>query len=251
VLDLIRKVRDQAFAAVTPFKKKVEVQGVTLSLEGVSARMRYVMCAGYEGEDARLAATLITPEDVVLEVGSAIGFLAIYCMKRLGVRGYCMVEANPNLIPAIRRNFALNGMAPPPIVHAAVCAEDGETAFGINRDFWSSSTLDRPGAATTTVPARSLPSLLAEQEFRPTTLIMDIEGGEASIPHSHFAPFDKVVIEVHPKLVGEGAISDLLSGLRSLGFREVGRTGGSYAFARGAAVSPPIAPPSNGGGEPA
>lgn len=236
MLKLIREVRDQAFAAATAFRKSVDVRGVTLSLHGVSPRMRYVMCAGYEGEDARLAAEVITPADAVLEVGGAIGFMAIYCMKHLGVREYCIVEANPHLVPAIRRNFALNHLPPARVVHAAVCASDGETAFGINRDFWSSSTLERPGATTTTVPARSLPSLLAELPFRPTTLIMDIEGGEAALPHEHFAPFDKLLIEVHPRLVGEEAAAALLAGLRSLGFAEAWRIGGSYAF-----VKPPRA----------
>lgn len=232
MIELVREVRDHAFAAATVLKKTVEIEGVRLSLADVSPRMRFVMCRGYEKQDAELAAEILTPEDSVLEAGSAIGFLALFCIKRLGIRRYRMVEANPQMEPAIRRNFTLNGRSPPEITIAAVAAQDGEASFGVNRNFWSSSTVVRAGETRITVPARSLPSLVAEMGYQPTTLIMDIEGGEASIPHEHFNPFCKVVIETHRKLVGEGPIDRLLAALKADGFRQVGERGGSLAFTR-------------------
>ncbi|MFL5542304.1 MAG: FkbM family methyltransferase [Longimicrobiaceae bacterium] len=232
MLYLVREVRDHAFAPATAWKRTVEIEGVRLALDGVSPRMRYVMCAGYERAVALLARALLTRDDSILEAGAAIGFIAAYCMKVIGIRDYTAVEANPALLEAIRRNAALNGIAPPRIVHAAVCAADGEVSFGVNRNFWSSSTFPRPGSTSICVHGRSLPSLLAEMASRPTALIMDIEGSEAALPAEHFASFDKLIVEVHPGLAGKPAIALLLAGLREQGFHLVDRAGGSYAFAK-------------------
>lgn len=231
MLNTVRYIRDQAFSLATRHKKTVEVEGVTLSLEGVSPRMRYVMSNGYEAEDAHLAAKILTSNDSVLEAGSAIGFLAVYCSK-LGVKNYCCVEANGSLAPAIRRNFALNNLPAPRVISAAITADDGEIDFGIHKNFWSSSTLSRAGANFVKVPARSLPSIVAELPFTPNVLVMDIEGGEVSIPKTHFAMFDKIVIETHPKLVGADKIDTLLSAIEEMGFKEIGRIGGSRAYTR-------------------
>jgi FkbM family methyltransferase len=231
-MNLVREVRDQAFAALTMRKTYVEVEGVKLGLDGASPRMRYVMCHGYEGTDANLARQLLTAEDRVLEVGAATGFMAIYCTQRIGVRQYCMVEASPEILPTIRRNFALNGVAMPTLIHAAVSGEDGPVAFHVHRNFWSSSVLDCEGSQPVKVSGRSLPSLVADLPWEPTALIMDAEGCEASIPLPHFRAFRKLVIEVHPKLIGEDRAAELLVGLASMGFREVNRSGGSYAFVR-------------------
>jgi FkbM family methyltransferase len=194
--------------------------------------MRYVMSRGYEKGDAELAAQVLTPSDYVLEAGSAIGFMAIYCLKVIGIRGVRMVEANPNLASAIRDNFRRNGLANPDIIQAAVSASDGSISFGVNANFWSSSILSRANETRVEVPARTLPTLVSDMPTKPTALVMDIEGAEVDIPIEHFGLFEKVVIETHPKLVGEDATAKLLRGLEADGFRQVARMGGSYAYAR-------------------
>lgn len=227
------KWADRAFGWVTARKRTVDVQGVTLSLDDVSPRMRRHLCLGrYEEGEAHLARQALAPGDRVVEAGGAIGFIALYCMKRIGVRDYHMVEANPALLPLIRRNFALNGLDVPGITHAAVAAEDGTLSFGVSPDFWASSLDDRPGQTRIEVPARSLPTILAGLPFRPNVLIMDIEGAEMSLPIEHFDPFEKVVLEAHPSVVGEPAVRSLVAALAARGLREVGRWGASYALAR-------------------
>lgn len=143
-----------------------------------------------------------------------------------------MVEANPEMIPVIRKNFLLNEMSSPLIIQAAVAEKDGELSFGINRNFWSSSTIRRAGERRVTVPAKSIPTLIASMEQRPTALIMDIEGGEARIPLDHLLLFDKIVMETHRKLVGNEPIDRILRQLAGNGFKEIARIGGSIAFRR-------------------
>jgi FkbM family methyltransferase len=228
----LRNLRDIAHYAATKSKETVNIEGVTLAFGDASPRMRYVMSRGYEKGDAELAARVLTEGDYVLEAGSAIGFMALYCLKVVGVRGVRMVEANPNLAPAIRDNFRRNGIAAPDIVQAAVSASDGSISFGVNANFWSSSILSRANETRVEVPARTLPTLVAEMASKPTALVMDIEGAEVDIPIEHFTLFEKVVIETHRKLVGEAATAKLLAGLEAAGFRQVARMGGSYAYAK-------------------
>jgi len=228
----LRHVRDLGFVALTGHRKSVTIEGIEMAFRDASPRMRYVMTRGYEKWDAWMAAKILTPEDVVLEAGAAIGFMAMYCLKVIGVRGVTMVEANPGLITAIRENFALNDLPKPSPIHAAVAGADGEISFGVNHNFWSSSVVQRENEKRITVPARTLPTLIAGMAIKPTALLMDIEGAEADIPVEHFASFRKIVIETHPKLMGAAPIDSLLAGLRELGFRDVDQTGGSYALAR-------------------
>jgi FkbM family methyltransferase len=106
---------------------------------------------------------VLTPDDSVLEAGGAVGFLAIFSMKILGVRNYCLVEANPRLLPAISRNFALNAVNCPHVVNAAVVAADRKVSFGVNRDFWSSSMISRSGQEMLVeVPGQSLLRQIAQ-----------------------------------------------------------------------------------------
>lgn len=232
-MESARLLRDLVFAALTSRRTYVEVEGVKLSLEGASPRMRYVMFRGYEAPAARLAMSVLAPDDRVLEIGAGTGFMAIVCSRRTGVQHYRMVEASPSMLPVIRGNFALNGASMPELVHAAVCERDGPLVFHVHRNFWSSSIIRREGSRPVSVEGRSIPSLLREIPWTPTTLILDVEGCEADIPTSHFQPFRKLIMEIHPALIGDGRAADLLAGLTSAGFREVGREGWSYAFERG------------------
>lgn len=233
---LARRARDGAVALATRHRRTVAVDGITLSLEGLSPRMRSVLLRGaYERPEADLVGRLLTPADGVIEAGSAIGFLALYCLKHVGVRDYHMVEANPDLPAVVARNFALNGLAPPGLTRAAVAAADGRLTFGIAPSFWASSALNpERKRRQVEVPARTLPSILAGLPFRPTTLIMDIEGTEAELPPGHFAPFAKIVLETHPRVVGEAATDAMLAALRAQGFREAGRVEDSVALTRAA-----------------
>lgn len=232
MLELARTARDRLFDAATRSRRTTFVDGIELSLDDMSARMRYVMCHGYESGDAQLASRIVDAHDSVLEAGSGIGFIALYCIRKLGVRNYTMVEANPGLAAIIRKNFDLNAVACPSIVTAAVAAQDGEVSFNVSPDFWASSALGVQSGTRITVPALSIPTLLARMPYQPTTLVMDIEGSEADIPPVHFAPFRKIVMETHGRLVGTKRIDALLAGLEEAGFRRVARNRDSYALAR-------------------
>lgn len=222
------------YRAVRP--STVARRGVLLATRdpAISAKMFHVLSQDYEGTEVALASEWITGDDKVLELGSAVGFVALYCIKTLGVRDYAMVEANPGLVRVAARNIALNEVQPPPpLIHAAVTGENGSADFHVTPDFWSSSTIRRtPQVDTISVPAMTIPTIMAQLPFTPDTLIVDIEGGEAAIPPEHFAPFRKVIIETHARVVGKAAIEALLGGLARLGFERRAQRGLSYVLTR-------------------
>src|SRR5262245_57697358 len=115
----LRSWRDTAFGVASYPIQETTIGGIRLSLRGLSPKMRYVILRGYEAEEAGLALRHISAEDKVIELGSSIGFMALTCMKRIGVRDYCMVEASPKMPPMIARNFGLNGIELPPLLNVA------------------------------------------------------------------------------------------------------------------------------------
>ena len=154
----------------------------------------------YESEELDQIAELLRSDDVVLELGTGLGFVSTYAARQPGVRRVVTVEANPRLVEIARYNHCLNG-ARVEAINAVVAAEDGITTFYLHEDFWISSMAPQPGAAPVRLPARSISGLLAE--VRPTVLIVDIEGGEASIFEGvDLSTVREAIIEVHPAAVG-------------------------------------------------
>lgn len=229
-----RAARDRVFSILTMHRRHATVLGISLSLTGASPRMRYVMFRGYEKADAALASRVLSPSDRVLELGSAAGFMALHCVRNIGIDAnhYAMVEANPELVRLAKQNFATNRVSFPVAMFAAVTAQDGPVTFHINRNYWSSSILPREQSEPTTVTGMTIPSIISTLSFAPNVLLMDIEGAEADIPPEHFNPFDKVIVEIHPKLIGRERAESLLRALTESRLRLVDRAGGTVAMTR-------------------
>ncbi len=134
-----KRLRDQAHAFATFWRRSVIHQGVRLSLRGASVRVRYRLGRDYELDDVRLLRVLLRPGDRVLELGSAVGFLAVYCMKQLGIRDYAAVEANPRAQADHGRELQAHGIALPSYINAAAGPAAGTVRFNVCRDYVASS----------------------------------------------------------------------------------------------------------------
>jgi hypothetical protein len=77
-----------------------------------------------EVQERLLAQRHLTRDDVVLELGGAIGFIGLFCRKVIGVRHHLSVEANPGTLEELKRNYALNGLKPN-VIQATAAAQDG------------------------------------------------------------------------------------------------------------------------------
>ena len=231
MLEAWKNIRDYTVLAVTFPKTTVRNAGIMLSLRDASPRVRFALLTGYETDDARLCSKYLTSDDRVLELGSSIGFIALHCLKNVGIADFAMVEANSNLLPVMRENFALNDIGMPTYLNVAAAEQDGEMNFNVSRDYFASSLTNVSGAATpVAVKAQTIPSIIAQLPFGPNVLIMDIEGAEVSIPIEHLAPFDKIIVELHRRFVGDAAIDQLILRLAAAGFKQVESDGYSTVF---------------------
>ena len=150
-----------------------------------------------------------------------IGFLASYCAKRLGSDRVTTFEANPFMESIIRKAFKLNGVLPK-LVICGVGAKNCKREFYIRRNFWASSTAEKRAINATgkiIVQMVSLESQILNLE--PSYLIIDIEGGEQELVNCCDLPgVRKIMIELHPELIGEKGVLKLTDWLYSLGFVE-------------------------------
>jgi FkbM family methyltransferase len=188
--------------------RSVDIGGVRLNVPATAHGpvLASIYAEKYEGLEARELPRLLAPGDVVVEAGSAIGFIGLICQRIVGAGNVHMIEANADLIPEIKKNFALNGAPDPKIHHALAAAEDGPpTPFHVADQFWSSSVI----AACATKRTDMVASIGLNALFRKTgatVFICDIEGGEfALLPMLDLSQLRLIVIEIHEKHALPGA----------------------------------------------
>jgi FkbM family methyltransferase len=198
----------------------IEQSGVKLQFGyHLAAKVRQALLDGeYEEKELRLLRTTLTRGDKVMELGTGLGFLASFCAKQIGAERVVTYEGNPQMERHIRRNFALNGVAPT-LIMSLVGREAEERAFHLNREAWCSSTWKRPGTVSTiTVPVR--PFNEEVRSVKPSLLIIDIEGGEVElVPHMDLTGIRGIVIELHEQVTGPEGLQTVRQSLLARGFR--------------------------------
>jgi FkbM family methyltransferase len=219
LLDLWRNLHSRLrFKFILPRVRTAVLEGVKLDVSALSPLMKNIICTGrYESQERQLAKQALTRNDIVLELGGAIGFIGLYCRKVIGVKHVTSVEANPHTLQLLRRNYALNGLTPS-VIHAAAAAENGELDLNIGGEFWE-NTLTGTSSDTVRVPALSLASLIKQMPETPTALICDIEGAEQYLDFTQLpARVTTIIMELHPGMIGEKQTAMVRQQLESLGF---------------------------------
>ena len=217
-----------------PRVQSVTLEGVQLDVSTLSPLMKNNLLLGrYEVQERQLAQMALTRDDAVLEVGGAIGFIGLFCQTRLGITRYTTVEANPNTVTLLRRNYALNQRTPV-VWNMALAAQDGEVTLNIGNEFWENSLVTgAQSGRTVRVPAASLSHLVRDLDYPPTALIMDIEGAEQFVDfHSLPASVKKIIIELHPAFIGHRKTYQIVADLVNLGFHVEREEGGTFLFLR-------------------
>ncbi len=222
------------FKFVLPRLRRATIEGIKLDISSLSPIMKNNIIEGrYEVQERRLAKRYLSPEDRVLELGGALGFISLYCQKNIGVHQYATVEANPKTTEILKHNHVMNGIAPN-VINVAASSEDGEIDLDIGNDFWCNSIVTHSDASTTVkVPALSLRSILARLDFEPTAFIVDIEGAEALLDFSALPQsVTRIIIELHPSIIGKAEVSRIITTLAALGFRLREEEVGTHLFVR-------------------
>ena len=176
---------------------------------------REIYFGDYEAKEIEIVGRRLALDDVVLEVGTGLGYLSAFCARRVGSERVFTYEANPELIPLIKETHARNQVAPT-LVNALLAKGNGEREFFLERDFWASSA-HRDGGRAITVKQVDLNSELAR--IRPSFMIVDIEGGEAEFfAGAELSMVRKICVETHPDVLGDAALSRMFAGLVDKGF---------------------------------
>lgn len=232
---MLRKLIN-TFLVVVWFPKTFRLNGITLRLANLSRTLRYYIISGrYENEEQRLCSKYLTPQDSVIEVGSSIGFISLYCKKHLHVKNILSVEPNPAAFEELKYNFSINNEVPL-LLEACLTASDGECVIYHNDDLWETTLLKAKQSTNhkqVKVRGISLSTLCKEASFIPTTVILDIEGAEEQIDFTQLPEsVKKIIIEIHPGLTGYPNSFFVLNRLMNLGFGVVARISNCYALIR-------------------
>jgi FkbM family methyltransferase len=200
---------------------------IDVSQPGIPAANKAALWWGmYESAEHRFIKAFLLPNVPVVELGSSIGAISSVIAGQLDHRQRLVcVEANPFLIPQLRKNLDRNASHLfTEIIHAAVCYEGDTVRFGISANNLTSSIPSDPGEETTTVPAVTLRALLARNDRGPYQLVADIEGAEvAFLLHDaeSLRSCEVMVLELHPTQANGSSYtpSDLEHLIESRGFR--------------------------------
>jgi FkbM family methyltransferase len=209
------------------YQYRISVRPI-VSIEGVRVRVgrhmsrrveQAISRGGYERDELRLIGMILSPSDVVLEVGAGLGVVSAYCAKQLGSSRVFAFEANPDLEPRIRETYALNGVEPT-LEMCAIRATAGRVTLYRTKHLFSSSLIQRnAGALPIEVPGKALSYVV--EKIRPTLLIVDVEGAEGELfDRAQLPGVTKIMLELHQRRIGEAKARQVREALTALGFRE-------------------------------
>jgi FkbM family methyltransferase len=199
----------------------ITIEGIRIRVgRHMSRRVEQSLSKGsYEREELRLISAVLSPSDVVLEIGAGLGLVSAYCAKRVGSARVFAFEADPDLEPCIRETYALNGVEPT-LDMCAVGSQAGRVTLYRDKHFISSSVVRRRvGAKPVEVPGKALNYLV--EKVRPTVLVVDAEGAERELfDGAELAGVKKVVLELHDRVIGPDSTDQVRRKLAGMGFKE-------------------------------
>jgi FkbM family methyltransferase len=224
------------FKFVLPKIESTTIDGIALDLSRLSLKVRNrILNVGYEEPEQRLCRDFLQPTDSVLEIGGAIGFIGLFCQMKLGITRYISVEANPETVEMLKRNYALNGLTPV-VWNLALGKTDGKVELNVGGDFWENFIVypqKKTRVNTIEVQSATLKSLLDRAPSVVNVLVVDIEGAEQFIDFDQIPlEVNKIIIELHPQVIGQETTYNVISKLIEKGFRVAREEGGTFAFLR-------------------
>lgn len=173
----------------------------------------------YEHAEARELGRIIQEGERILEIGAGVGFISTIASKNPLTASVRCYEANPQLIPIIREVHSLNEVRNVTIRNGVLAHGDASAKFYLRKDFWASSLSEGPFPYTGTVEVPCFNFNREIEEYRPTLIICDIEGGELDLfENSLLTGVQKVYLEVHQRVLGRRGMLRLFQAMGMRGF---------------------------------
>jgi FkbM family methyltransferase len=195
------------------------VEGVYLPLTPDTGfnTLRWIVNGKYEQGEIYIIKEKLANDDVVLEIGTGLGFISAYCCSIVGSANVYSFEANPLNVEVALCVYAKNNVEPQ-LQNALLADKKGFVDFPVNRKSRLASSLLKTSDEIVKVPQFSLNETIAA--LKPDFLIMDIEGAEYDIFQLiDFQTIRKIQVELHPAILGEVKMSKIFELLKQNGFQ--------------------------------
>lgn len=181
--------------------------------------LRFIDDGSYEQGEAAIVVAKLSSEDIVLELGSGIGFISALCAQKTGSASVHTFEANPAMMPMIQRLYTRNNVQPH-CTNALLSSASDQTFFFTDKNFLASTQkITKSKNKEVQVPVLALNDVI--KELNPTYLIMDIEGNEYDIfTIIDFHTIRKVQFELHEWLLSKEQVAVIFSKLHMAGFEQ-------------------------------
>lgn len=173
----------------------------------------------YEAKETQAALRVVRAGDRVIELGAGLGYMSTLVACKRNVASVHSFEANPNLIPYIRRVHAANGLDNAEVTNAILGAQPGRADFHVRADILSSSMTRFEGEdppQTHQIDVLAADAVFAD--LKPNVLICDIEGAEVDlIPALDMTGLRAAVIELHPQWIGPEGVNKIFAAFMAAG----------------------------------
>jgi len=189
------------------FSGRVPNLGVQIDVTHESVPPEHAACIFfglYEQNEIRFVRRFLRSDLDVVEIGSGIGVVSAHILTKLtqGTKLVC-VEANPFLIPVLRRNVELNGFGAEVSVLQRALDYSGSKTVGFRVDSMNlgSGVQDQSCQDLVEVSTASLHDLVREAGVGDYALVCDAEGAEVGLILSDSEGLSRckqMIIELHP-----------------------------------------------------
>jgi FkbM family methyltransferase len=168
----------------------------------------------YELEVQRAFRELISPGDIVYDIGAHAGFFSLIASRLTGPSGRVFAfDPNPECATSVREQIELNGLSQCEVVEAAIGHKNGIMGFRLEGPY---SRLDDEEHFR--VPIVTLDTFV-QGHPRPDLVKMDVEGAEAAVLRgARDITSAKYLIEIH----GERSGIEVVAILKDRNYRLLG-----------------------------
>ncbi|SIR51750.1 MULTISPECIES: FkbM family methyltransferase [Acidiphilium] len=192
----------------------------------VSPRITYLIASQrYEEVECNIIEKVLSHGDRVIDIGSAIGLTAMMASRLVGPSNVFAFEANPELIPLAAYNFINNSVEVTQFNNILINRKSFEQDasdrnFYLREHYFSSSLIpDEEPAREVKIRSRCLEDFISQ--VGANAILCDIEGGEFDLlMEADLSGLNKLLIELHPAIIGPNRCAEIKEMLRLKGFLE-------------------------------
>jgi len=174
----------------------------------------------YERTEAVQINRIIENNERVIEIGVGLGFISTLVLKNPKTAAFLGFEANPQLMGPIKTVFEMNGVQGD-VVNGVLNHDPvvKQMDFYLRDDFWASSLQAKPWTYNEVISVATILFNSVVEQFRPSLIICDIEGGELALfSEACLVGVKKVYMEIHQPVIGRRGVKRLFDIMSAKGF---------------------------------